>query len=115
VEFENHKHGITIHPSPDGPICDFCSSPEVTRDFNATDFLNTTVPDTIVGDLEIRSNGGWAACELCGCLIDAEQWEQLLDVSCQTFTRQYGEVPNLREGILAIHSQFRQARIPHRL
>lgn len=61
------------------PICDFCSSPDVTDSFNVRDF---EMPSGI-GPQHI-SEGGWASCATCAALVRRNQRTELLQRSAVT-------------------------------
>lgn len=65
-------------------ICDFCSEKPVVASYAADDFEAT--PFSVPGaSLYQTSVGGWAACATCEKLIDANDWDRLLDRAVTTF------------------------------
>lgn len=113
--FLEEGHDVELHPA-DEPICDFCSSKEVTWSYNAEDF---SVPEA-----EWGSRGGWAACDTCHDLIEADQREALLLRSVETFFIRHEDLPDnpenrqiLRSNLEDLHGRFFTARIgnPERL
>jgi len=86
-------------------ICDFCSSPDVTRRYRAKSFVDPA-------RLGI-SDGDWAACDVCADLVDGEHWKALENRSIETFpggVDEAHEVP-MRIYIASLHRKFRENRI----
>lgn len=79
-------------------VCDFCSAPGPSRDFD--------VPDFDMDDYSgIESTGGWAACDTCAALIDKDQRKGLLQRSIDT-----AAFPKFTHGALKeLHSRFWRA------
>jgi len=101
---------IAVVAPPSGPLCDFCSQPEVHAVHTCQDFVHEKFK-TEFGCLNSESIGSWAACRACDELIQAEQWERLLDRSVGRFVELFGfEAPGLRQHIDGIHRLFRQFR-----
>ena len=85
-------------------ICDFCSAPKPARRYSCRPFKMTGP--------KLRSVGGWAACNACAELIDADRWEDLADRSVDSFLKKYPVIAReraLRE-IQELHQQFRDNR-----
>ncbi len=88
------------------PICDLCSEPAVRWSYPARDFIETGVisPSRV---LLIGSSGGWAACDECHQLIEADDRAALLKRSVENFVAFYGvRPPTLADDIRRIHEQF---------
>lgn len=101
-----------IVPIPRGPgvevkdFCDFCGVPQPKWMFPAQDFEDATASPTIV------SQGGWACCEPCRPLVEAQEWEPLLD---RFVKRRYGKVTTAQwatilENIRPLWDGFTKAR-----
>ncbi len=61
------------------PICDFCSSPDVSWNYDAI-----SANAFQVEEITLASIGGWAACETCSTLIEAGDREGLRKHSLAT-------------------------------
>lgn len=59
-------------------VCDFCSSPGATNEFNVHDFAMPGMDDGL------ESTGGWAACDPCAALVRAGRKKDLLQRSIDT-------------------------------
>jgi hypothetical protein len=57
------QEGLDTEIGIDNPICDFCSSSDVTWSYDAADYIL---------DEKWGSRGGWAACDECHDLIEAD-------------------------------------------
>jgi hypothetical protein len=104
-----------IPEPPGGPICDFCSSREIYADYPAQDFNVWQLPKPDGTKLNINSESDWAACKTCADLIDAENWDTLLERSLKAFRKKYGAMlpeAEMRRSIADLHRQFRQNRRP---
>jgi hypothetical protein len=97
-------------------ICDFCSSPNITRSYECQSFdVVTVVPKA--GPFRETSVGSWAACDECAFLIDTEQWEKLIDRSIATLDfvpQSLEERGLLRDFLRKLHKGFRDSRIERR-
>jgi hypothetical protein len=62
-----NKNIIELKPGPEGPICDFCSSPKVVWRYRAV------------------SIGDWAACDECSALIETKDKMGLHRRSIETY------------------------------
>lgn len=51
-------------------VCDFCSGPGALKVYDVPDFGLSLIPGSAGGG---RSTGGWAACETCQGLIEADK------------------------------------------
>lgn len=60
-------------------LCDFCSAPNPPRKYPCGPVLMM-----VVGGVEQWSRDAWAACEICAALIDANEWESLLERTMST-------------------------------
>lgn len=65
----------------EAPICDFCNSPEIAWDYDAADF-EVPLPDGRIW----HSYEGWAACDPCSTLIEADDRTGLLARSLARFS-----------------------------
>src|SRR5947209_8585201 len=74
-----------IAPPIGGAICDFCSSPDVFQIYMAEDFTAVELAAPDGNPVCLNSTGGWAACHKCAKLVEAEQWEELLERCFRTF------------------------------
>jgi hypothetical protein len=111
------KSGETVYLSepPEGPICDFCSDSPIYADYPARDFNVSQLPKPDGSKLNINSESDWAACKTCAGLIDANNWDALLDRSVETFRKKYGHrlpVAEARRSIAELHRKFRENRQP---
>lgn len=87
-------------------ICDFCSSEDVRWSYPARDFVARVVP--IAG-----SEGGWAACDACHDLIEADDLDGLAKRSAETFVEKNGAIfdqPELVAMLRQLHQQFVESR-----
>ena len=108
---------MTCTSSLENLICDFCSSPDVYRAYMAEDFIALEVLEAD-HSTRFQSLGAWAACRECTALIEAENWEALLERSWKTFLDntppELSPEPGEEEEILVIlrhaHQQFRNLR-----
>lgn len=88
-------------------VCDFCSSHKVKWEFPCEDFQ--------MPQMDWGSENGWAACDECKDLIEADDWDALaqraLDTTASSVLRQYpGLEISLFEHYYALHLQFRKHR-----
>lgn len=89
-----------------GDICDFCSDPHPTRVYTADTEVEI---DVLKDDIEIGGmsfDKDWAACELCGDLLDKGDWDTLLKRASSCFdlmnpeiTASYAVKSGLKEGM----------------
>lgn len=104
------EEGFDVEAHVDEPVCDFCSSTEIAWGYTADDFA--------VGGMGWGSRGGWAACEICHGLIEANEREALAAHSLEEFYKHNaGAVPDtkpVRAALLAhifrVHSMFFASR-----
>ena len=102
-----------------GLICDFCSGSPVVKGYPALSFsMETQIPGIGIG-----SESGWAACQICADLVDADDWDGLATRSMETFQKAVvglGLPPmdigtemqeKLTLEFAALHQQFRESRI----
>lgn len=89
-------------------VCDFCSSPQVSWIYPASDFKTPWVT---------RSKGAWAACQRCHDLIESRQYVRLLDICMKICLRKLGAGGAtratkgvLRREIAQFHNDFRAHR-----
>lgn len=89
----------------DQPICDFCSEPKWARRFHCQDFIMDVTP----GFPRYDSKGDWLACSVCGSLIDAENWDGLVQRAVDVFSEKYN-MPRriLADTVRRSHNLFRQ-------
>lgn len=101
-----------------GPICDFCSSHEVFQVYMAEDFTAVELEAPNGHPVYLNSTGGWAACHECAKLVEAAQWDELLERCFDTFKGSLPACVHLSaqeeqelKGILrGAHEQFRKLR-----
>jgi hypothetical protein len=107
-----------IAPPIDGAICDFCSSQEVFQVFMAEDFTAVELSAPDGNPVYLNSTGGWTACHNCAKLVEAEQWDELVELCFRTFKstlpkyhcltmEDEGEIKGILRGA---HEQFRRLR-----
>ena len=111
---ENNRSFIEVHAGANGPICDFCSSPDKPQfAYGCQNFVSEAV-GKFLGLAVSGSNGGWCACLPCKQLIDADKWEELAVRSASKFARLNPELADLYPITLAyvrkLHQEFRQMR-----
>ncbi len=92
-------------------ICDFCSSPDITRAYFCIDFEML-----VAFNIHQLSEGAWAACDECGKLIDTEGWNLLAHRSVEKFVETFPFVLSPEEKLeflsqmLHLHQKFREGR-----
>lgn len=59
-----------IIPTPEEPVCDFCSSPDVVWRYPAKNDEVSAVVVTEDGLMALGSLGDWAVCAVCAALIE---------------------------------------------
>lgn len=57
----------------DGPICDFCSTPDPAYAYPCNDLVVT------IDSMDYGSTGAWLACAVCSALIDGADFASLFD------------------------------------
>lgn len=96
-----NKVRLTVGPE-ETPVCDFCSSEKIVKDYDCPDFLIPVV--NAMGQRgELGSQGKWAACQICADLIDAGQQDQLMARALQTCYAQHPSWPKdgpIAEGLV---------------
>jgi hypothetical protein len=101
----------------EGLICDFCSESPVVKGYPALSFsMETQIPG-----LGIGSEAGWAACQICADLVDAEDWDGLAKHTMVTFQQAVAALgmppmdaqtqERLTLEFAALHKQFQESRI----
>jgi hypothetical protein len=86
------------------PICDFCSTPDITRRYKCRSF------DFVLG---WGSKGDWAACDRCAALVDGQKWDELAELSVVTFVDvelSAEERRSLKQLLLVLHQKFNDNR-----
>jgi len=83
-------------------VCDFCFVPAVRWSYPCQSFEITW--------LGWRSLGGWAACEECHRLIEAEDWTQMLDRCVRMQTLDPEEQAIVTPLLVHTHAQFQANR-----
>lgn len=107
---------VSIAPPIGGAICDFCSSREVFQVYMAEDFTAVELAAPDGSPVYLNSTGGWAACRQCSKLVEAEQWDELVERCLRTFKASLppfgcltiedeGEIKGILRGA---HEQFRR-------
>ena len=78
-----NQYGVKVRGEFDAKVgddlCDFCSDPNPIWDYDCPDFIVGTERQTSRNDtlyVEV-SRSNWAACEVCGRLIEDKQWDNL--------------------------------------
>jgi hypothetical protein len=107
------KQEVYVTAPAEGPICDFCSGTPIYASYPAKTFTAQQVENPDGKKLNINSQADWAACKTCADLVDASQWDALLQRSVKTFRVKFGGmIPerDLRKFISDLHRQFRENR-----
>lgn len=107
---------------PDGPVCDFCSSPDVHWTYPCSDYANKAEQATAVGFqrdgslavesmvIDSFSSGGWACCNACHALIERGRRDKLARRSAKRLLRKNPDLPmslsNATEHIRRLQDQF---------
>lgn len=88
-------------------ICDFCSSPDITRSYPCEEFEMIEI-----GSIHQVSEGAWAACTPCAELIDADKWEELAVRSVDSAPFPLPAAQRIAYLLLLrnLHQRFRKAR-----
>jgi hypothetical protein len=108
VSWDNGRSlGLVIPPDaielvPEKPKCDFCSSPDATWVYPSKDF-------TLIPEYRWGSTGGWAACQPCSDLIEADDYAGLTERSL-SYLKISTEVPGFGQALANLHLEFREAR-----
>ncbi|HEV2351784.1 MAG TPA: hypothetical protein VG028_18285 [Terriglobia bacterium] len=99
-----------------GAFCDSCSFQDVFRIYTAENITAAQLktPDGL--PVYLNSTGGWAACRGCVKLVEAAQWDELLERCFDTFKASQPPFVHLSaqeeeelKGILrGAHEEFRQ-------
>lgn len=93
-----------VFPAPATARCDFCTGANPTWQFPCETFER---PDLVLPELDHKSLGGWAACDPCRVLVEAEDWTGLWE-------RLTGpaavEMWPLRDGVIALWKDFASRR-----
>jgi hypothetical protein len=95
-------------------VCDFCSARPVYASHAAYDFI---VPWTKQTEFVHESKGGWAACQACDALIEAEDWKGLAQRSAEQFfahfpaPTQMMSFKRFKQEMYELHQIFRRSRI----
>lgn len=103
-----------------GPICDFCSSPDIHWAYPARDFRTEgTITAAIIqpsgmtlrdSEASFASGGGWAACNVCAALIRRGDRDRLARRSAKAQLRIHAF---LRENGVSLASVIRMIRPLH--
>ena len=107
IDAETHEYRQEASEEPpEMKICDFCCAPEIFKLYP-----NRETVALLPGILD---SGGWAACQHCSELVDAEKWEELTRRSVDTFMEIYHfskeDRPLIEAEMRNIHRGFRQNR-----
>jgi hypothetical protein len=90
-------------------ICDFCSDTKVVKSYKCADFA--TAVATNKETLIIRSDGMWAACQICADMIDNNRWDELKQRSMETSGLADSPLRAAMEAYLdELHGGFRRMR-----
>jgi hypothetical protein len=105
----------------EGPICDFCSSPDVRWSYPCRDHNRQAHAEALIQrpdgslrveemDIEGFSHGGWAACSACHALIQRGDRDRLARRSAKRMIRNNPDIPlvlsNATEHVRRLHDQF---------
>jgi hypothetical protein len=94
--------------------CDFCHDPKPALLFPAKDLTVEELPGTVQANgSTYLSVGGWSACLGCGALIEADDYDALLNRAmerCPAISAEDRNNPDLRKLISGTYAQFRSAR-----
>lgn len=99
------REGRTVHETVSSPVCDFCGHHSPAWDYDCHDFVTP--------DPDLASMGGWAACTPCSDMIEADDWEGVLE-RCLHVPRQLGLENRIRPGAMLMHEGFRMNRYGER-
>ena len=99
------RDGRTFHEVVSSPVCDFCGHHSPSWDYDCHDFLTD--------DPDLASAGGWAACTPCSDLIEAEDWDGLME-RCLFVPRKLGLEEKIRVSAGKMHAGFRANRYGER-
>lgn len=96
-----------------GEKCDFCNNRPVTAHYDAEDFVMQVVGVTKPA-VDLGSGGSWAACSQCEVLIDADDWEGLVNRAISFFFAEHSEMADtltiheLTEQMWSLYRQLRE-------
>ncbi len=106
-------------------VCDFCSAPNPRWGYKARDFETVsylTLPPAGAGLTEnsYGSAGAWAACDECADLVDADDFDGILDRAMAgnpsaRLALTQGEIDARRGGLAAMFRNFKAAKLSGRL
>lgn len=100
---------IESRPEPGHECCDFCSEQPVVWCYPCASFV---LPDTSL--LAQESRGDWAACVVCGALIEQGRWQKLAERCFGLWVRKCPELAWVSEAaqhdINRLHLLFREHR-----
>ena len=99
------EDGRTFSMPVTSPICDFCGDGWPSWDYDCHDFV-ARLPD-------LASMGGWAACDACSELIEADDWDAVLERSL-ILGRKLGREEETRVDATLMHKGFREHRYGER-
>jgi len=98
------EDGLLIEQPVSSPICDFCGDIGPSWDYDC----DTFEVETSAGEWSGSVNG-WAACSPCSDMIEADDWESLLE-RCLKGAAMVGMADRVREHAHLMHQGFRQNR-----
>lgn len=93
-------------------VCDFCSTPEPRWAYRAQTYAAK------IGNAVHHSIEGWAACDACADLIDAERWEDLRKYALSPQTplgRSIHGAPSGSQAVAIVQAEFRKHRVSGRV
>jgi hypothetical protein len=100
-----------LNEHPELYRCDFCSRPGVAVSYDAVDF--DTGNKERDGASHV-SRGGWAACQECADLIEADDREALADRSMESYGELRSNTPEhrarVRQALRDVHDEFYRHR-----
>jgi hypothetical protein len=92
-------------------ICDFCSAPQIYKDYPEKDFNFKSVQG-----INLNSSGGWCACKTCADLLDSENWDGMHTRCVDEFIKQNPRFEKERkwvgESVKDLHEKFKANRLP---
>jgi hypothetical protein len=104
---------VTLTAATQLPLCDFCSAPGIYANYPARSFTAWELQKQDGSTMNVNSQSDWAACKACASLIDANEWDALVERSILWFRRNWGAAlpeAELRSAITDLHRRFRENR-----
>jgi hypothetical protein len=98
------REGRTLHEPVSSPVCDFCGHHSPAWDYDCHDFVISP---------ELASMGEWAACTPCSDMIEADDWDGVME-RCLVIPRQLGLEKSIGLAAGLMHAGFRENRYGER-